>query len=259
MSTGQPQKTHVVTGASSGIGACTAALLKRGGARIIGVDIRPSGDCDEFLLADLGDADAIDALLTRLPDGLAGLVNVAGVPPTLSPEVVLRVNFFGLRRLTMGLVGRLAERASIVNVASLAGFSWRQNIADVRRLCAADFGDDLAMLSRDLGLNRVGRSYFLTKEALIFWTMQNRWSWRERGIRMNCVSPGPVLTPIHADFQATLGARAAEDARLMDRPATPDDIAPIIAFMLGEDSRWIRGANIPADGGMSAKLTLDQV
>ena len=247
-----------MTGASSGIGACTAALLKSEGARVIGVDINPAQGADEFLMADLSDAVSVDKLLELLPAGLAGLANVAGVPPTLPAEAVLRVNFLGLRRLTLGLIPKLADPASIVNVASLAGFHWQRNIQDVRKLLAADFGDDLTTLSRGLGLERVGRSYFLTKEALIFWTMQNRWTWRDRGIRMNCVSPGPVLTPIYKDFQATLGARAEEDARLTDRPATPEDIAPVIAFMLSDGSAWIRGANIPTDGGMSAKLFTDE-
>jgi NAD(P)-dependent dehydrogenase (short-subunit alcohol dehydrogenase family) len=80
--------------------------------------------------------------------------------------------------------------------------------------------------------------------------MMNRWTWRDRGIRMNCVSPGPVETPILPDFLETLGERAAEDAKIMDRPGRPEDIAPVIAFMCSDGSGWIRGANIPCDGGM---------
>ena len=64
--------------------------------------------------------------------------------------------------------------------------------------------------------------------------MQNRWTWRDRGIRMNSVSPGPVDTPILGDFLQTLGARAEEDRRVMDRPGTPKDIAPVIAFLLSD-------------------------
>ena len=67
---------------------------------------------------------------------------------------------------------------------------------------------------------------------------------------MNCISPGPVDTPILPDFLATLGARAEEDRKVMDRPGLPEDIAPVIVFMCSEGSGWIRGANIPVDGGM---------
>ncbi len=84
--------------------------------------------------------------------------------------------------------------------------------------------------------------------------MQNRWTWRDRGIRINAVSPGPVNTPILGDFLETLGARAEEDARVMDRPGETADIAPIIAFLLSDMTACIRGSNIPADGGMSANI-----
>lgn len=84
--------------------------------------------------------------------------------------------------------------------------------------------------------------------------MRNRWTWRGRGIRINAVSPGLVNTPILSDFLETLGARAEEDARVMDRPGEATDIAPVIAFLLSDMAAWIRGANIPADGGMSANV-----
>ncbi len=80
--------------------------------------------------------------------------------------------------------------------------------------------------------------------------MMNRWTRRDRGIRMNCVSPVPVETPILPDFPETLGERAEENAKVMDRPGRPEDIAPVSAFMCCEGSEWIRGANIPVDGGM---------
>jgi NAD(P)-dependent dehydrogenase (short-subunit alcohol dehydrogenase family) len=70
----------------------------------------------------------------------------------------------------------------------------------------------------------------------------------------NAVSPGPVDTPILRDFLETLGIRAEEDMRTMDRPGRPADIAPVVAFLLSDDSTWILGANIPVDGGMSAHI-----
>jgi len=84
--------------------------------------------------------------------------------------------------------------------------------------------------------------------------MANRWTWRERGIRMNAVNPGPVETPILPDFLRTLGARAEEDMRVMDRPGRPQDIAPVVTFLLSDGAAWIRGANIPVDGGMHANV-----
>ena len=71
---------------------------------------------------------------------------------------------------------------------------------------------------------------------------------------MNAVSPGPVATPILKDFIETLGARAEEDMRVMDRPGRPADIAPVVAFLLSDQSAWIRGSNIPVDGGMSSHI-----
>lgn len=74
---------------------------------------------------------------------------------------------------------------------------------------------------------------------------------------MNCVSPGPVDTPILKDFLETLGERAAQDAHIMDRPGNPADIAPVVLFLLSDGSGWIRGTNIPVDGGMASHLACE--
>jgi len=246
-------KTLIVTGAASGIGAATAEHAAVLGARVVSVDIRrPARIVGEFFQADLSNKVSIDRLVAALPAGAHGLANVAGLPPTRPPDEVLAVNLVGLKYLTAQLVPKLADGAAIVNLASLAGLGWADAKPAIDASAALDF-DGIAAFCQVHAI--VGaRSYFFSKEALIVWTMANRWTWRARGIRMNAVSPGPVETPILPDFLRTLGARAEEDMRVMDRPGRPQDIAPVVAFLLSDGAAWIRGANIPVDGGMYANV-----
>ncbi len=246
-------KTIIVTGASSGIGAATAALVAAQGAKVISVDINPPGTTvGRFIKADLSDKASIDRLVAELPQGVNGLANIAGLPPTRPAEAVVTVNLVGLKYLTNQLVPKMADGASIVNLASLAGLGWADAKEAIIASATLDFADVPAFCKAYDIVD--GRSYFFSKEALIVWTMQNRWTWRERGIRMNSVSPGPVDTPILKDFLETLGARAEEDMRTMDRTGTPADIAPVVGFLLSDVSAWIRGTNIPTDGGMFSNV-----
>ena len=248
-------KTIVVTGSASGIGLETARVCERLGATVLGVDYNKCFDhVEEFYKADLSDRRTIDALVGAMPDGIDGIANIAGLPPTAPADKVLLVNLVGLKHFTEGMAPKLNDGASIVNVASLAGFGWAQAMDAVRASMDLDFEDVPQFIDRWKVGNEDGRSYFFTKEALVVWTMANRWRWRDRGIRMNAVSPGPVETPILKDFLETLGERAEKDAKTMDRPGRPDDIAPVVAFMLSDMSKWIRGANIPCDGGMSSHI-----
>ena len=248
-------KRIVVTGSGSGIGLETARVLSEQGAEVLGVDIAKRFDhVDELYRVDLSDPRAVDALIDALPEGIDGLVNNAGLPPTRPAEQLLAINLLAIKQLTTGLIPKLADGASIVNVASLAGFGWPQAIDAIRASESLTHAGIPAFMAKWNVTNDGGRSYFFTKEALIAWTMQNRWTWRDRGIRMNSVSPGPVNTPILGDFLETLGARAEEDARIMDRPGETTDIAPVVAFLLSDLSGWIRGTNIPADGGMSSNI-----
>ncbi len=248
-------KTIVVTGCASGIGLETARLCKAWGATVLGVDRTLTHEhVDELYRVDLSDPTLIRQLVQALPAGVHGIANIAGLPPTAPAERVLKVNLVGLKAFTLAMIPKLADGASIVNLASLAGFDWANHVSSIHDCEDLDF-DDVAEFVRthDAG-DAGGRSYFFSKEALVAWTLQNRWTWRERGIRMNAVSPGPVDTPILADFVKTLGARAEEDMRVMDRPGLPSDIAPVVAFLLSDGSRWIRGANLAVDGGMASHL-----
>jgi len=248
-------KTIVVTGCASGIGWETARLVKALGGDVIGVDINKTEDhVDELYIADMSDRMSIKALVNALPSGIDGIANIAGLPPTAPADKVLKVNLVGLKYFTNAMIGKLNDGASIVNLASLAGFGWQQAVDTIRAAETLAFEDVPAFIAKYKVGNEGGRSYFFSKEALIAWTMQNRWTWRDRQIRMNCVSPGPVDTPILKDFVETLGARAEEDMKVMDRPGQPGDVAPVVCFLLSDMTRWIRGTNIPADGGMSSHV-----
>ena len=247
-------KKIIVTGVSSGIGQETARQLKGQGAIVIGVDRNPpSVELDAFHQVDLTDEASLDALIEELKAVRAdGLANIAGVPPTAAPETVVTVNLVALKRLTLGLVDSLADGASIVNLASLAGIGWEGEIAKIKAAEGLDHAGVPAFCAAQ-GIT-ADISYFYTKQALVAWTHENRWTWRDRGIRMNAVSPGPVETPILKDFLETLGERAEEDMKIMDRPGTPTDIAPVVVFLLSEGSVWLRGVNIATDGGMRAHI-----
>jgi NAD(P)-dependent dehydrogenase (short-subunit alcohol dehydrogenase family) len=263
----KPEEAHldlsgsqiIVTGVASGIGMAPAVDLKRRGAAVVGIDLAPSDLADVHHQADLSDPAQIDALVDRIDPGCNGLCNVAGVPPSAPAETVLALNAKGLQHLTLGLVPRLADGASIVNIASSAGMGWAKSADALRLFDSVPFEQAaLRAFAAENELLEAGASYFFSKEFVITWTMRNRWTWRDRGIRMNCVSPGPVDTPALRHFIETLG-RARRVMDLMDRPGRPEEIAPVVAFLLSEESDWIRGANIPVDGGLTSHLALEQL
>ena len=243
----------VVTGAASGIGRAAAARLGADGARVIGVDLSPTGLEEEHRI-DLSDPGQIDRLVEVLPDGIDGLCNVAGVPPSAPPWMVLAVNAKGLQRLTEGLVPRMSDGASIVNVASSAGMGWPESVEQLRLFDDVAFRrEELQSFVEEHNLEAGGRSYTFSKEFVVTWTMRMRWAWRDRGIRMNAISPGPVDTPILPDFVATL-ERAPRVMEIMDRPGRPEDIAPVIVFLLTDEAAWFRGCNLAIDGGLTSHL-----
>ena len=247
-------KTVVVTGAASGIGAETAKQLKAAGSTVIGLDRNEPGDyVDQYHAVDLSDPNSIADVVEQLPSGIDALCNIAGLPPTAGVISVMKVNVLGLKALTLGLIEKMNDGTSIVNIASLAGSDWAQAVDQIKGFQADANFDNVAEVCEALGVDD-RRSYFFAKEVLIAWTMQNRWTWRDRGIRMNCISPGPVDTPILKDFLETLGERAEEDMKIMDRPGHPTDVAPVAVFLCSDGSAWIRGANIPCDGGIFAHI-----
>lgn len=247
-------KTIVVTGAASGIGAASARLLLERGVRVIGVDRKPT-NLDEHFTADLRDPAVIDELVAGLPHGIDGLANVAGLPPTAPAADVLKVNLKAVQRLTTDLVPKMSDGASIVNLVSSAGNRWSDALGQIREVENVGW-DDVEAFTERHAMSIDGRSYFFSKEALLVWTMRNGRRWIDRGIRMNAISPGPIDTPILDDFIRTLGPRAQRSLDATERVGTPEDVAPVVAFMLSDESAWLRGANVCPDGGLGAQMLM---
>lgn len=247
-------KTIVITGVSSGIGADVARLARFHGAKVIGIDRNePSMTMDGFVQIDLGDPSAIDAALDQLPEHIDALCNIAGVPGTADAELVGRVNYLGLRHLCDALMSRFNKGASIVNVASILGIEWPERLEEHKALAnTSNFKEGADWLKKNPVPQETCYQYF--KEALIVWSTQQAFAWfRDQGVRMNCVAPGPVFTPILGDFVSMLGEeRVQKDAERMLRPAYSDEVAEVIAFLCSDASRWVCGVNIPVDGGLAS-------
>lgn len=243
----------LVTGAASGIGAAVRARLLTEGWQVVGLDRVPGPSGADWLVCDLADPVAIRDL--TVPQGLTGLVNAAGLPPRPGQsEQILRVNIAGLRALTERALPAMGTGGAIVTVASKAGARWRGHLDQIRRLLDCPEAE-LGAFAAAEGLDPV-RAYDLSKEAAIVWTKAQTARLRGMGVRANTVSPAAIDTPILDDFVHAFGERARRGIALTERPGSAAEVAAAICFLLRAESEWIRGVDLPVDGGLDAVLEM---
>lgn len=249
-------KTLVVTGVASGIGAAMAALLQEYRATVIGVDRNvPAEFTGTFIQGDLSTPEGVAAVAGQIPEGLYGLLNIAGVPGTAPWQTVLSVNVFGVRDLTRLLLPKIAAGGAVVNLASNVASGWAARQLDASRLIqTADVHEALAAVADDAEVT--GNSYRFSKEC-VRWLTHVQASENLGRVRVNSVSPGPVETPILEDFKKDHGRDKVEGAvALLGRAGQPEDIAHAIAFLLSPQAAWINGTDLCVDGGLSAHRTV---
>jgi branched-chain amino acid transport system permease protein len=254
-------KRIVITGAASGIGRRTAELAAAMGAEVYSVDITQSNTppVGRFIKADISTKAGVEQLVAQLPDRIDGLCNVAGLSGKTGAVATLSVNFYGLRALVEAAAGKLREGASVVNIASIAGYGWRANLERAKAMVGVEGFPDVGRVVAAHGV-KDEEGYPVSKELLILWSMRaaHQSRFKGRGIRINAVSPGPVETPILQQFREVLGdARVDSDINRCGRAGTSEEIAPIILFLCSDAARWINGANIPVDGGLEASVNAD--
>lgn len=250
-------RTYVVTGAASGIGAATTALLRDQGHRVVTVDLRDA-DVTADLSTATGRRAGVDGVLA-LTDVVHGLVPCAGVAGLtgVDPQLVASVNFFGSIAVVRGLQDALAAAggASVVLLASNSVTCQPGWSADVTAACLRD--DESAARAAAAQVDAV-MVYPSTKAALAYWARREgvKSEWAGRGIRINAVAPGLIATPMTDQLRKDpqLGVFADAYPSALGRPGLPEEVAQTIAFLLSDASSLMVGSVVFVDGGTDALL-----
>jgi NAD(P)-dependent dehydrogenase (short-subunit alcohol dehydrogenase family) len=241
-------KVALITGGDSGIGRSVAVLYAREGAdvAIVYLPVEQS-DAEEtreavenegrralLIPGDVSDREFCREAVERTVEEfgqLDVLVNNAAFQQhqesieELSEEQwekTFRTNIFGYFYMAKSALEHMKEGASIVNTGSITGLKGSKQLLD----------------------------YSATKGAIHAFTKSLAQNLVERKIRVNCVSPGPVWTPLNvADKEADKVAKHGEDVP-MQRPAQPEEVAPAYVFFASEaDSSYITGEVLTLLGG----------
>jgi NAD(P)-dependent dehydrogenase (short-subunit alcohol dehydrogenase family) len=235
-------KVCVITGAAGGIGAESAELFRREGARVVGVDLHSSSRGDLALQADVTDPEQVEGMYTRAREEFGRidvLFNNAGISPPDDVSVLdttleawQRVQDVNLKSVFLccrhGIPHLLdGGGGSVINTASFVAVL---GAATSQISYTASKGGVLA-LSRELGVE-----------------------FARRGVRVNALCPGPVNTPLLQDLYASDPEQAAR--RLvhvpMGRFADPREIANAALFLACDESSYVTAQSFMVDGGISS-------
>jgi len=231
-------KVVVVTGAAGGQGAAEVAWLAREGATVVAADLAFGDEVGENgsvvrRRLDVSQADdwaELSSWIGERHGRVDGLVNNAGIPhrARLTDVAiedwnrVLAVNVTGALLGMQALVPLMRPGASIVNVGSVAALTGYHAAA-----------------------------YTVSKWALRGLSRVASLELGPRGIRVNTIHPGYIETPMTASAPpAFLDANV--EATPLGRPGTVDDVAPLIVYLVSDESSFVSGAEIVVDGGLSA-------
>ncbi len=229
----------VVTGGASGIGAACAVRLAAEGAIVATVDIADGVD----YVVDVRDEAAIEAAFADVVgthgrlDAVVHAAGVAGGGPVHLLEQdewdrVVDINMKGTYLVDKHAAIHMlaAGRGSIVNISSIEGLEGTEG----------------------------GSAHNASKGGVVTLTKSMAIDYGRKGIRVNCICPGGIDTPLLRDIVAAPGLEryrdAMRDAHLLGRFGRPEEIAAAAAFLASDDASFITGHSLVVDGGFTAGL-----
>ncbi len=257
---GYKNKRVVVSGCFSGMGEATARLLQSLGAEVHGLDYKETElDLASFTQVDLRDPAAIDAAAAKIGGRVDALFNCAGLPQTAPPLDVMRVNFAGTRRLTEQLLPFIPEGGAVASISSNGGLGWSRNMPVLAELLQIqDYEDAIKWCEQNE--DKVREGYAFSKEAIIAWTLMTSNTLIKRGVRINCIMPGPTQTPMMGHFeQATKAETLTAAMQPINRRSTPEEQAGPLVFLNSDAASFVNGVALPVDGGFMAGIFTGQI
>jgi len=247
-------RTIVITGSAGGIGSATRRRLEAEGHRVVGVDVR-----DAEVIADLATpagrtamVDEVTAACDGVLDGLVAGAGVNGQPG----ELTVSINYFGAVATLAGLRPLLA-RGDEPKAVAISSNSVTTQAGYPMAMTEACLADDEAEARRLGEADAQGlTAYPAAKLALARWVRRHAVGadWIGAGIRLNAIAPGFIRTPMTAGIEEFIFSLGDIFPMPIGRPGDADEVAALLAYLLGPDASFFCGSVLFMDGGTDAAL-----
>jgi len=238
-------KIAVVTGGGQGIGEATCLALAASGARVLAIDISAEG-LERLAIENPGITPLVgDVSDEGLPDRIGGMLQ------DLGGDVDILVNNAGIGHSTHALATSDAQMQRYFDVNLMGAF--RLSRWACGRMLARGAGGSIVNVSSVFGIvgaeNQAG--YAASKAAMNGLTVQMATDFGPSGIRVNCVAPGLIETPLTAERIRTQPWRSKilVDQAPIRRVGRVEDVARAIRFLASDEAAYITGLVLPVDGG----------
>lgn len=187
-----------------------------------------------------------------------GLIHAAGVSPSQAPiSAILAVDLYGTALVLEAFGGIMAPGGSGIVIASQSGHRLPALTAAEDKLLATTPADELLALPLLANVQDTLHAYQLSKRGNALRVAAEAVRWAKRGARLNCISPGIIITPLAKDELS--GPRGEGYRRMLalspaGRAGTPDEVGALGAFLMGREGAFITGSDFLMDGGVTASF-----
>jgi NAD(P)-dependent dehydrogenase (short-subunit alcohol dehydrogenase family) len=246
----------VVTGAASGMGETTTALLLEAGAEVHAIDIAPiKAEVASASQCDLSDPERINATLAEIGGPIDALFCCAGLAQTHPPLRVMAVNFLGTRQVVETALPLMSKNGAIAVISSAAGFGWK-SAWTLHKALQSTPSIATGLEWCESHLEDVGDGYIFSKQALSSWVLARAPELAQRGLRINALCPGMTQTPMMPDFEKAVGDQLAAFPCPVGRLGTAEEMAHALLFLNSVEASYLTGIEFFNDGGATAIMNM---